>query len=49
MAWRKPNVSSDERPDQVGANINPPHGAQPSVAPPLSGLGAKEGKEIQKP
>jgi len=47
VAWRKPNVSSDVRPDHFGPNRNPPHGVKPSEAFLRSRPDAKEGKEIK--
>ena len=46
VAWRKPNVSPDVRPDHFGPNRNPPHGVKPSEAFLRSRPDAKEGKEI---
>jgi hypothetical protein len=49
VAGRKPNVSSDVRPDHFGPNRNPPHGVKPYEAFLRSRPDAKEGNEIQKP
>ncbi len=46
VAWRKPNVSSDVRPDQFGANRNPPSWCETLRSAPAQQVRREGGRPV---